>query len=266
MDVWELSIMNRVPIFLLLFLAGCFASRPPPLPALPPISFDSRVGKLQVVVAPIEFVANVSTDLASNLCAHVASECGGRIASYEVPQIGGSAPRTMYIQVGKQRYPGLSPDALAGDLAGLLQRYQNIETVSFHPAEVQRHSNTQGLVIRTVVTEVAWDSEKTAGGMGSTLAGNLLMINIDPQRLVSTLGYARIDVAVTDAKTGEIIAAYPAAGTYRSEYLSDGLFVFASDVPKGYGAHMLRSALHMAFQDATQRLAQRLSERAGRAT
>jgi hypothetical protein len=111
-----------------------------------------------------------------------------------------------------------------------------------------------------MVTEVAWDGQKTAGGMGSTLAGNILMINIDPQRLVSTLGYARIDVAVTDAKTGIIIAAYPAAGTFRSEYLNDGLFVYASDVPQGYGTYMLRSALHMAFQDATLRLAQLMAE------
>jgi hypothetical protein len=216
-----------------------------------------------VVVAPVEFVANVPNDLARNLCEHLSSECGGRLTSYEAPQIGSVGPHTTYLQVGKQRYPGLSPEALAGDFAGLLQRYQNIETVRLQPPAAQHRSTTQELLIRAVVTEVAWDGEKTAGGMGSTVAGNLLMINVDPQKLVSTLGYARIDVAAIDIKTGEIIAAYPAAGTYRSEYLSEGLVVFASDVPQGYGTHMLRSALHMAFQDATQRLAHRLSDRAG---
>ncbi len=255
--------MKRIFILLPLVFAGCFASRPPALPDLAPIPFDSRVGKLQIVVAPIEFVANVSNDLARNLCEHISSDCGGRVAAYQVPQIGSTAPHTTYLQVGRQRYPGLSPDALAGDFAGLLQRYQNIETVRLQPPAAQHRSNTQELVIRALVTEVAWDGEKTAGGMGSTLAGNILMVNVDPQKLVSTLGYARIDVTVLNARTGEIIAAYPAAGTYRSEYLSEGLVVFASDVPQGYGAHMLRSALHMAFQDATQRLSQRLSERAG---
>jgi hypothetical protein len=255
--------MRSILIFIPLILSSCFASRPPPLPELPTIFFDSRVGKFDIVVEPVQFVATVSSDLVQNLCADANTECGGRPAAYEVPQIGNQTGYTEYLQVGPQTYPGLSASALAGDFAGVLKEYQNIETIALQPTAAQRESIARDLVIRTMVTEAAWDGEKTAGGMGSTVAGNLLMINVDPQRLVSTLGYARIDVSVVDTKTGEILAAFPASGTYRSEYLSDDVFVFASDIPQGYGAHMLRSAIRMAFQDATQRLAQRLSENAG---
>lgn len=229
---------------------------------MPSISPDARVGNLKVFVAPVEFVANVPTDLARNLCGPVTSECGGRMTSYETPKIGTTEPHTVYQWVGRQWYPGLSAEALAGDFAGLLKSYPNIETIRLRPPDPHAQSSGRELIIRALVTEASWDGERTAGGMGSTLAGNILMINIDPQRLVSSLGYARIDVAVTDAKTGIIVAAYPAAGTYRSEYLHDGFFVFSSDAPQGYGTHMLRSALHMAFQDATLRLAQILHERA----
>lgn len=255
--------MRSILVFIPLILSSCVVSQPPPLPELPPISFDSRVGRIDIVVEPVTFVANISSDLAQNLCANANTQCGGRSATYEVPQIGSQIGYTESLQVGPQRYPGLSAGALAGDFAGVLKGYQNIETIALQPTAAQGESSARDLVIRAVVTEAVWDGEKTAGGMGSTVAGNLLMINVDPQRLVSTLGYVRIDVSVVDPKTGEILAAFPASGTYRSEYLSDDLFVFASDVPQGYGAHMLRSAFRMAFQDATQRLAQRLSENAG---
>lgn len=238
-------------------LSGCFSTRPPLLPVLEPIPFDSRVGPLDIVVMPIELVASVEADLAGNLCDEHGGRCGGSLVSYEVPKIGSRAAYKRFFLVGRQLYPGLSPEALAGDLAGILKSYRNVRSVALQPLGGR---NGRSLLLRATVTEVSWDSETSGGGMGSTILGKVTMTNLNMESLVSSLGYARIDISLLDPTTGDILVAFPAAGTFRSEYISTNPMYFKSDIPNGYGTYMIRSAIHMAFQDATRRLAQRLKE------
>jgi hypothetical protein len=216
-----------------------------------------------VIVHPIPVIASVEHELASHLCSQDSS-CGTRAWHYEVPPHGRRSGYTQTVYVGTKQIPGLQSDALAGDFSGVLRGFKNIKEIYLTAPESRGRSRQSQptYAISAAVTEIAWHGERSVDGMGSTIVGNLLIIpNLIKSRVANSLGYARIDVKVTDVSTGEIIAAFPAAGTYRGEYLTDSAFQFNSDIPKGFGALMIRSAVHLAFQDATIRLAERLSKR-----
>lgn len=251
---------------LLLLLTGC-ASKPPPLPPDPTIPFDEAVGRFHVIIEPPTVVATLEYDLAQQLCPEQSS-CDGRHWSYSVPAHGRRSAWTASVSVGPKIIPGLIPEALAGDFAGVLQGYKNIGEVKIDDgrrvSQVRRAPSVPTYKIGATVTEIAWHGERSVNGMGSTMAGNILVIpNLIRSRVANSLGYARIDITVTDITNGEIVAAFPAAGSYRGEYLTDSPFNFSSDIPKGFGSLMIRSAVHLAFQDATNRLAERMAGRHG---
>jgi hypothetical protein len=255
---------NSLFLALLFLLAGC-AAKPPPLPPNPAIPFNEVVGKFNLIVEQPTVVATLEYDLAQQLCPEQIN-CHGRHWSYEVPANGRRSASSMNVSVGPKIIPGLLPEALAGDFAGVLQGYKNVGEVRIDDGRstsfTRRAHSTPTYLIAATVTEIAWHGERSVNGLGSTMAGNILVIpNFLRSRVANSLGYARVDITLKDVSTGEIVAAFPAAGSYRGEYLTDSPFNFSSDIPKGFGSLMIRSAVHLAFQDATNRLAERLAGR-----
>jgi hypothetical protein len=208
-------------------------------------------------------VATLESDLVTHLCPNQMN-CDGQHWSYRVPAHGRKSASSVNIAVGRKIIPGLLPEALAGDLAGVLKGYKNIGEIKIHDGRKNslphRAHSIPTYRIGATITEIAWHGERSVHGLGSTMAGNILVIpHFIKSRVANSLGYARVDITLTDISTGEIVAAFPAAGSYRGEYLTNSPFNFNFDIPTGFGSLMIRSAVHLAFQDATNRLAERLA-------
>lgn len=250
------NISTILTIVLIVLTSACAPKAAPPLPPPPKINFDSLVGPLEVVVPQVHILGGVEGRLYRELCPN--GQCGGLTWLPKKP------PGELFrnypdrYDFGIKRFPGLWPDDLGREFARILGGFENITIIDDARRIDSMHKKGPPLLrIHGVITELGWNGEESVMGSGTSIFRVLLL---KKDFTVNTLGFARIDVTITDMRNGKILAAFPAAGYFRKEFDAPAADTYQYFVPQGFATALIKSAIQLALYDATNRVAEKLKQ------